>query len=96
MIIAKDGIGLLSVSEQGSGVLISDKGEILTAAHLLQTADSVKVKFAEGAVVSALVVASEPAADVALLRLEQAPENVSVARLGNSDAVKVGDQVLVI
>ena len=62
-----------SVAELGSGVLISKDGEILTAAHLVQTADAVFVQFSSGDVIGAKVVASEPAADVALLKLTRPP-----------------------
>ena len=53
----------------GSGVLISKDGEIMTAAHLVDTADTVSVEFSNGDIRVAKVIASEPAADVALLKL---------------------------
>lgn len=84
------------LSEQGSGVLISAQGEVLTAAHLVQTADTVRVKFIDGTTLGASVVASEPAADVALLKLEQVPDGVPVAKLADSDQAQVGDRVIVI
>ncbi len=58
----------VSVGGIGSGVLISRDGKVLTAAHVVQTADAVLVRFASGETVPARVVASEPAADVALLQ----------------------------
>ena len=54
----------------GSGVLISTDGKVLTAAHVVQTADAVAVEFSGGALVKASILASDPAADVALLQLE--------------------------
>ena len=63
----------VSVAELGSGVLISKDGEILTAAHLVQTADTVLVQFSSGDLIVAKVIASEPAADVALLKLNRPP-----------------------
>jgi serine protease Do len=42
------------------------------------------------------VISSEPAADLALLKLDRVPLNAAVARLGDSDKVQVGDQVIVV
>lgn len=80
----------------GSGVLISDDGKLLTAAHVVQTADRVTVEFIGETLVAARVVSSDPNADVALLQLESVPEGVQPARLGDSDKVEVGDEVFVV
>lgn len=87
---------LLGSTGLGSGVLISDDGKLLTAAHVIQTADKVTVEFIDGLQVTARVVSSEPNADVALLQLESVPAGVEPARLGDSDKVEVGDEVFVV
>src|SRR5262245_52543811 len=56
-----------TAEEIGSGVLI-DKDRVLTAAHVVQVADSIIVQVAGGETLAAKVVASEPYADLALLR----------------------------
>jgi serine protease Do len=86
----------VSVAGLGSGVLVSRDGQILTAAHVVQTADAIVVEFMTGEFLKARVVSSEPSADVALLQLERAPTAPLAARLGDSDAVQVGDQVFVV
>ena len=87
----------VSVAGLGSGVLIDADGKILTAAHVVQTADAIAVEFANGDRIKAAVISSEPAADVALLQLERPPgRRATVAELGDSDAVEVGDQVFVV
>jgi S1-C subfamily serine protease len=96
MRVARDGVALVPVTDLGSGVLISKAGDVLTAAHLVQVADVVRVEFADGTGVGAKVVASDPAADLALLRLERVPEDAVIATLGDSDAVRVGQRVVVI
>jgi serine protease Do len=63
---------------------------------VVQTADAIAVEFPTGEVLNARVVSSEPAADVALLQLERPPDRLVVARLGDSDAVQVGDEVFVV
>jgi len=84
------------VSEIGSGFLISAQGQVITAAHVVQTADSITAEFLGGEQVSARVIASEPAADVALLQLERVPAGQVVASMGDSSKARVGDPVFVI
>jgi serine protease Do len=88
--------GLVSAPGLGSGVLVSADGKALTAAHVVQTADRVAVEFADGTVVPAQVVASEPRADVALLQLQRVPAGAVVARLADSDSAQIGDDVFII
>jgi len=90
------GINLVSVGGLGSGVLISDSGQVITAAHVVQTADSIVVRFMSGEKIPARVVSSVPGADLALLQLERRPSVAQVAPVGDSDLVQVGDQVLVV
>jgi len=87
---------LMSVAGVGSGVLVSTDGKVVTAAHVVQTADQVDVEFIGGAVVKARVVASDPAADVAMLQLERVPPHIAPVRLGDSDKVEVGDQAFIV
>jgi S1-C subfamily serine protease len=80
----------------GSGVLISQKGKVLTAAHVVQAADAVVVEFRNGETVAARVVSADSAADVALLEVEHIPRGIAPVALGDSDRVEVGDQVFVV
>jgi len=80
----------------GSGVLISSDGKILTAAHVVQTADEIKVQFLNGAESPATVLASDPAADIALLQLKEVPAGVTAGKLGNSEETEVGDEIFVV
>jgi S1-C subfamily serine protease len=80
----------------GSGFLISPEGLIVTAAHVVQVADDVSVRFVTGDVVNAKIVASDPSADVALIKAEAVPQGIEPVVLGDSDSAMVGDQVFVI
>jgi S1-C subfamily serine protease len=80
----------------GSGVLISQEGKVLTAAHVVQAADAVVVEFRNGESVAARVVSADTAADVALLEVEHIPRGIAPMALGDSDRVEVGDQVFVV
>lgn len=89
--------GLASVAGVGSGVLFTEAGDILTAAHVVQSADEVVVEFASGVIALAEVISSVPDADVALVRVVgPLPEGVVPARLGNSDQVRVGQRIFVV
>src|SRR6266446_2426689 len=80
----------------GSGVVISADGKVLTAAHVVQTADKITVQFADNQTSPARVIASSVLADVALLQLTEVPANAMFAKLGNSDEAEVGDEILVV
>ena len=80
----------------GSGVLISADGKVLTAAHVVQTADAVAVEFPGDVLIKATVVAADPAADVALLQVERVPEGAQPAKLGDSDKADVGDEIFIV
>jgi serine protease Do len=84
------------ITEVGAGVLISEDGRILTAAHTVNIADKIAVNFLNGHTEKASVVASSSQGDIALLQLEAIPEDIAIARLGDSDTAMIGDEILVI
>jgi S1-C subfamily serine protease len=84
------------ISSVGSGVLVSSDGKILTAAHLVHAASEITVEFWDGRRVSARVVSSAPGADISLLQADGVPDDVLAARLADSDAARIGDEVFVI
>src|SRR5713101_7574552 len=86
----------VSISGQGSGVLISADGKVLTAAHLVDAASEIQVEFAEGERVRARVVASEPDADVSLLQLDRVPPDAVAVQLADSDRARIGDRVFIV
>jgi S1-C subfamily serine protease len=88
--------GISRFKEIGSGVLISDRGRVMTAAHVVNGMDEITVEGVGGEVVRATLVSSDADADVALLQLERVTAAMRVAQLGNSDAVRVGQQVMVV
>jgi S1-C subfamily serine protease len=88
--------GQVRFNETGSGVLISPDGKVMTAAHVVHAMDEISVEFLGGETVKARVAASEPAADLSLLQLERVPPAAQVAKMADSDAVRVGDQIIVV
>jgi S1-C subfamily serine protease len=87
---------MTSVQGLGSGVVISKDGLILTAAHVVHISDSVHVEFKNGEKVLGKIVASEPTADVALVKLEKIPDDLQPAALGDSEKVSVGEDIFII
>ena len=78
----------------GSGFIISKDGYIITNNHVVADADKVKVKLADGREFNAKIVGTDPASDVAVLKIEA--ENLPVLPLGDSDKIEVGEWVLAI
>jgi len=85
-----------NIPSQGSGVLISSDGYVLTVAHLVDTADEITVGFSSGERVKARVFASEPVADIALLKLEDVPAAIPPAQLGDSNTVRIGEEIFIV
>ncbi len=84
---------------QGSGVLISENGEILTAAHVVNDAEHITVIFHDGERIPAEIVRLSVVADVALIKLtfiNSRTKSYPPAELGNSDGIRVGDDIFVI
>ncbi len=78
---------------QGSGFLISSDGYILTNNHVAEGASEIKVKFADGGEYVATIVGADPTSDVALLKID-AKKALPWLKLGESDALQVGDWVM--
>ena len=76
----------------GSGVIVSDAGDILTALHVVADATSIEVTFADGTEAIAQIVASQPEIDIAVLATDKLPSEVVPAILGNPGAMNVGDE----
>ncbi|WP_299535593.1 trypsin-like peptidase domain-containing protein [Ulvibacterium sp.] len=84
-----------TVEGLGSGVLISEN-EVLTAAHVVNDAERIKVSFLNGEEIPAKVFRSAPNADVALLKLSWVPKVSNVAKLGDSESVSIGDEIIIV
>ncbi len=84
---------------QGSGVVIDGRGYIVTNNHVISEAANnpsqfkTTVVFNDGKEVPANLVGRDPKTDLAVLKVDNV-DNLTVARLGDSDKVRVGDEVL--
>ena len=79
----------------GSGFLIDRDGFILTNFHVIDGAERITVTLADGRAFRGEVVGTDPAIDVALIRIPGSPD-LPEAPLGNSDSLRVGEWVCAI
>ncbi|HEX9616558.1 MAG TPA: trypsin-like peptidase domain-containing protein [Anaerolineales bacterium] len=80
----------------GSGFLIDEQGHIVTNNHVIAGARSVTVTFFDGSQVGAEIVGADPDSDLAVIIVDQLPDNVRPLPLGDSDVVLVGEWVVAI
>lgn len=78
----------------GSGVIISQDGYILTNNHVINGANSVKVRLRDGTEYDATIVGSDSDNDIALLKVNAT--GLSPATFGDSNSLAVGDYVVAI
>lgn len=79
----------------GSGFIISRDGQIVTNHHVVEGAETVNVKLADGRSFEATVVGSDPMTDIALLKIE-ADVSLPFVDFGTSRTLRVGDEVVAV
>jgi len=79
----------------GSGFLISDDGRILTNNHVISGSAKIEVRFSDGSRYTAKTLVADRADDLALIQIEP-KKKLPFLRLGDSDALQVGQKVLAI
>ncbi len=87
--------GELRRSGGGSGVVISDDGYIVTNNHVIDKAQEVRVTLNSGESYTARLVGTDPATDIALLKIDAA-EELKFITFGDSESLKLGEWVLAI
>jgi S1-C subfamily serine protease len=97
VVITSTSSGRFGQSEgSGSGIIIDDQGFILTNYHVVSGADDIEVTLDDGSTLAATLVGSDPGNDLAVIRVDPPADGLTVARLGNSDELLVGDAVFAI
>jgi serine peptidase DegS len=81
-------------SSLGSGVIVDLDGHVITNQHVIDGASEIRVQLADGRIATPEVIGSDPATDLALLRVKLAA--LPAISLGRSDALRPGDIVLAI
>jgi S1-C subfamily serine protease len=80
----------------GTGVVVVDKGLILTNLHVVTGAKLVRVVFADGLESEASIVGVQPENDLAVLQAKIIPDDLSPANLGSTRDLAVGDRVVAV
>ncbi len=78
----------------GSGVIISEKGHIVTNYHVIKDASDLEVTLHDNRVFKAEVIGKDPSTDLAVIKIDA--EDLEVIPFTNSDEVKVGEWVLAV
>ena len=104
-VYTRDGRGVVSVdvaatSEAGpaggSGFVVDEAGHIVTNQHVVEGAEDLSVRFADGTRREAEVVGQDPSTDVALIKVDAPEEALRPLTLGDSNSVGVGEPVIAI
>src|SRR5699024_2030124 len=74
---------------QGSGIILSEDGYIVTNQHVIDCATSVKVVLNDGSEYNASVVGEDEKTDLAVLKIEAT--GLTPAEFGNSDQMQIGE-----
>lgn len=80
----------------GSGVVVVDKGVILTSLHVIAGAGRVRVAFADGSESDAKVIGEHPEQDLAVLQAEVVPDDLKAALVRPAADLQPGDRVVAV
>src|SRR5919204_663807 len=80
----------------GSGFVIDKAGHIVTNYHVVRGANAIQVSFSDNERFKAKLVGVDPSTDIAVLQVHVKPRALKPLMLGDSDSVRVGDQVIAI
>ncbi len=87
--------GQREVASAGSGVIVdAERGYILTNHHVVADADAIQISLIDGKVHDAEIVGSDPATDIAVIKVEA--NGLTEMPIGNSESARVGDFVIAI
>ena len=89
-----------SSTGMGSGVVYDAKGDIVTNYHVIaaavQSGGKIQVTLADGRIYDAELTGTDPATDLAVVQIVNAPDDLTVAQIGDSNQVVTGQDVMAI
>lgn len=80
----------------GSGVIIEKDGYIITNNHVIEDADEIRVKLSDDEEFQAKIIGRDVKTDIALIKIQGGTREFPVARLGDSEAIRVGEWVIAV
>jgi serine protease Do len=87
--------GVIPRRSGGSGVIVDKAGYILTNHHVIEGADTIEVILSDNRRLEGEAIGRDPKADLAVIRVKT-DEPLPVAKLGNSDSVRIGEWAIAI
>ena len=83
-------------TSMGSGVIVTAQGRILTNAHVVAGAETIRVTLHDGTELEARVVGTDPRSDLAVLQLQGDVPTLKALPIGDSKALRLGEVVLAV
>lgn len=80
----------------GAGVVVSERGDVLTSLHVVEGAQKIMLLFADGTESEGEIVNARPENDIAVLRALNPPQQLVPAVLGSPGSLRVGDEAYVV
>ena len=80
----------------GTGVVIVDKGIILTNLHVVQGAESIRITFSDGLTSTASITGVQPENDLAVLQAHKIPDDLTAATMRSTADLRPGDEVMAV
>ena len=80
----------------GSGVIVRGEGVVLTNNHVVEGADAIEVALSDGRTFKAKVINTDPQSDLAVIRLEDPPADLTPLDFGDSSTLRLGEVVLAV
>jgi len=78
----------------GSGIIVSKQGHILTNMHVVDRAEVINVTLSDDRSLKATIVGVDPLTELAIIKIDS--DNLPIAKLGDSDSVRIGEWVLAV
>jgi S1-C subfamily serine protease len=83
-------------SGEGTGVVITDQGQVLTASHVVDDTTSITLTFADGSTSPGTVISRDTTKDIAVVTADQPPAGIPPAVLGNPGSLQIGSDAYIV
>ncbi len=84
------------VQGMGSGIMVDGSGYILTNNHIVENAEGMVVSMFDGTQLDGVLVGNDPMSDIAVVKVDAGKKKLPVAKLGDSDKIRVGQLAIAI
>jgi serine protease Do len=81
---------------RGSGVIFNDRGYIVTNNHVVKDTRDIKITLSDKREFSCTIVGTDPATDIAVIKIDKLPKDLPTMKIGDSDKMRVGELVIAI